>query len=462
MDDGSCATLAVPGCTDSSYLEYDASANVDDGSCATLAVPGCTNSWYLEYDASANVDDGSCLTNTCGNNVTYQGYDYATVLIGEECWFAENLRSESYENGDAIPAGLSGDEWQDDSTIWGAVAVFGEMVQGGSQCFNYSPDGDACDDAWSLNEYGRLYNWYAVDDARGLCPSGWHVPTDEEWTILTDHLGGEPVAGVQMKTNYGWNNDGNGTNSSGFSGLPGGVRFNTGYGRFSETGNAGIWWSSSPTPNGSYAWSRYLNNVSEDVYRSNMHPQVGLSVRCVRDAECVGSLPACGICNGPGDIYECGCSDIPEGDCDCDGNQLDALGVCGGSCSADLDGDGICDDVDPGISVAISVCSSFTSASSEAWPVVLTATTIADGASSQEAQTLVINVTSLPAGAQYRVFKSIANGYYVAGNVQDLVLGQNTVTVPAVDFDREVEFQFSDGDVEFDFLSINGEELDGC
>ena len=63
--------------------------------------------------------------------------------------------------------------------------------------------------------------------------------------------------------------------------------------------------------------------------------------------DCVGELDECGICNGPGAIYECGCSDIPEGDCDCDGNQLDALGVCGGDCEADADADGICDDVDP-------------------------------------------------------------------------------------------------------------------
>ena len=80
----------------------------------------------------------------------------------------------------------------------GAVAVYGE---GSSACDNYSPDGDACDESWSLNEYGRIYNWYAVDDTRGLCPSGWHVPTDGEWTVMTDGLGGESVAGGQMKQN---------------------------------------------------------------------------------------------------------------------------------------------------------------------------------------------------------------------------------------------------------------------
>jgi uncharacterized protein (TIGR02145 family) len=213
---------------------------------------------------------------SCGDPLGYQGYDYETVQIGEQCWFAENLRSESYENGDAIPSGLSDSEWE--STSSGAVAVYGE---GNSTCDDYSPDGDACDEAWSLSEYGRLYNWYAVDDARGLCPSGWHVPTDEEWTMLTDHLGGEFVAGGQMKTTYGWENGGNGTNSSGFSGLPGGDREYDGL--FYYAGSIGVWWSSSP--NGSVAWYRLLIiDNSENVYRYSLNPQNGFSVRCVRDA----------------------------------------------------------------------------------------------------------------------------------------------------------------------------------
>ena len=130
--------------------------------------------------------------------------------------------------------------------------------------------------------YGGLYNWYAVDDARGLCPSGWHVPTDAEWTILTDHLGGASVAGGQMKTTYGWYDDGNGTNSSGFSGLPGAYRdYINGY--FGNAGYDALWWSSSP--NGSYAWYRYLDFEYENVYRFNTNQRYGFSVRCVRDAE---------------------------------------------------------------------------------------------------------------------------------------------------------------------------------
>ena len=147
-----------------------------------------------------------------------QGYS-ATVLIGDQCWFAENLRNELYNNGDTIPSGLSDSDWE--TTTSGAVAVYGE---GSSDCYPHSsPDGDPCDDTWSLNEYGRLYNWHAVDDARGLCPSGWHVPTDEDCTVMTDHLGGESIAGGQMMADYGWSDGGIGTNSSGFSFLPGGL-----------------------------------------------------------------------------------------------------------------------------------------------------------------------------------------------------------------------------------------------
>ena len=149
-------------------------------------------------------------------------------------------------------------------------------------CQNYSPDIDACDPAQSLNEYGRLYNWYAVDDVRGLCPSGWHVPTDGEWTVMTDVLGGESVAGGQMKTTYGWYNGGNGTNSSGFSGLPGGYRSDAN-GYFYDAGGSGVWWSSSP--DGSSAWARALSSNYENVGRGSDFQRNGFSVRCVRDAE---------------------------------------------------------------------------------------------------------------------------------------------------------------------------------
>jgi len=236
----------------------------------TLVLVACAEAVFAQ---SQDVPEGW----KCGDPVSYQGYDYPTVQIGVQCWFAENLRNQNYANGDAIHAGLSDNEWE--NTTSGAVAVFGEDAR----CNSYSPDIDACDPSQSLSEYGRLYNWYAVDDARGLCPSGWHVPTDGEWTVMTDYLGGDSIAGGQMKTDYGWIDDGNGTNSSGFSGLPGGLRVQSGL--FNSAGIYGTWWNSSP--NGYYAWPRFLNKFDEIVSRDKDYfgPQFGFSVRCVRDAE---------------------------------------------------------------------------------------------------------------------------------------------------------------------------------
>ena len=194
---------------------------------------------------------------SCGEVITYAGLGYSTVQIGDQCWFAENLRTTTYLNGDAIPQNLSNGDWS--STTSDAMAFYDNVPTNSG-----------------------LYNWYAVDDARGLCPSGWHVPTDAEWTIMTDHLGGESVAGGQIKSNYGWFDGGNGTNSSGFAGLPGGSR-NYYNGSFSNAGSDGYWWSSSP--DGSSAWLRYLYYDGVNVYRYGGSQRYGFSVRCVRDAE---------------------------------------------------------------------------------------------------------------------------------------------------------------------------------
>ena len=244
--------------------------------------------WFV-FEVGADTTFAYTCAPYCGDLVSYQGYDYATVLIGEQCWFAENLRNENYDNGDAIPTGLSdgySGEWQ--ATTSGAVAMYGEES---TYCYNYSPDGEACDEAWSLNEYGRLYNWYAVDDARGLCPSGWHVPTDGEWMTMEMALGMSEARGeqherrgtdqgTQMKTDYGWYSGGNGTNTSGFSGLPGGERDE--YGWFDGGGAVGKWWSSSPDGDG--AWGRSLTG-SEQVWRNSYDVQKGRAIRCILDAD---------------------------------------------------------------------------------------------------------------------------------------------------------------------------------
>ena len=168
----------------------------------------------------------------------------------------KNLNVSKYRNGDAIPQVQDADAWSNLTT--GAWCYYDNKKSYGTK-------------------YGKLYNWYAVNDPRGLAPKGYHIPTDEEWTILTDNLGDE--AGTKMKSTTGWEY-GNGTNTSGFAGLPGGYRYSNG--NFFNIGAIGNWWSSSE----SYAygaWSRYLGNNNGNVNRYNYDKHYGFSVRCLRD-----------------------------------------------------------------------------------------------------------------------------------------------------------------------------------
>ena len=192
------------------------------------------------------------------------GNVYDIVQIGDQVWMSENLRTTRYRNGEEIPYARTDAAWENERV--------------GMRCA-YDHD-----EANSMT-YGQLYNWYAVKDERGLCPSGWHVPSDDEWNALERTLGlssvdakqtnSRGVHGASMKSDA-WN----GTNESGFSGLPGGRRGSLG--GFDYAGVNGCWWSSSP--NGSGAWYRLLNSDSDNVYRHNYgRPRDGFSVRCVRD-----------------------------------------------------------------------------------------------------------------------------------------------------------------------------------
>gem|GEM_PF-2463446 len=197
----------------------------------------------------------------CGDALEYQGYDYETVQIGEQCWFAENLRAENYRNGDVIPADLSDSEWEE--TTEGAVSVY---------------DGGLS----NLSIYGRLYNWYAVDDDRSLCPSGWHAATDNDWISVVDLLGGDSSSGIALKSQQGWNDDGDGNDSVGFSALPGGVRAETGV--YLNKGAGGYWWTSSPS--NSTAYSRDMQTNANYCSRGDDYSlNAGFSVRCIKDNE---------------------------------------------------------------------------------------------------------------------------------------------------------------------------------
>lgn len=210
----------------------------------------------------------------CGDAVTLDGHDYATVLIGNQCWFAENLRTVHYANGDAIPANLNDNQWG--STATGATIVFGQE----NGCSEDAPDIDACDPDVALAEYGRFYNWYAVNDSRSLCPEGWHVPTENEFYALGSALGGHPFAGEKMKTTSGWNYNGQGTNTSGFSGPPGGKRSESS-GYFSLAGENAFFWTS--TPYASLARYRELKFNSNSLHSSYSDRNNGYSVRCIKD-----------------------------------------------------------------------------------------------------------------------------------------------------------------------------------
>jgi uncharacterized protein (TIGR02145 family) len=239
------------------------------------ATPGCTDPEAGNFNPEAVIEDGSCVYGPaeCGgaSTVDFDGHIYDLVAIGDQCWFAENLRTEHYANGDAIPGNLSDSQWT--STSSGAQAVYDN------------------DDA-NLATYGRLYNWYAVDDARGLCPSGWHVPTESEWMTLEIELGMSSSEanstgwrgtdqGAQMKSSSSDTPSWNGTNASGFSALPGGLRGKF-YGYFYDGGDSGYWWSASPGGT-SGAWDRSLYSDDGYVYRDASDARFGFSVRCVRD-----------------------------------------------------------------------------------------------------------------------------------------------------------------------------------
>ena len=184
------------------------------------------------------------------------------VKIGDQTWMVKNLDIVHYRNGDLIPQVA-------DQTKWPYLTT-------GAWCY-YS------NDSTQGKTYGKLYNWYALNDPRGLAPKGWHVPSDAEWTALETSLGGSLVAGGKMKEagmlHWSTSNNG-GNNSSGWAGLPGGQRGYNGY--FMSIGEVGIWWSSSES-NTPLAVIRILSYADVRIGRSTGYSYFGYSVRCIKD-----------------------------------------------------------------------------------------------------------------------------------------------------------------------------------
>ena len=279
-------------CTDSVACNFNTNADYDDGSCEYFTCK-CLNGtvWsdelegcIVENPTDSNLDGCTDLNDlmdllgaygicgqaefaACGDLVSHEGYNYSTVQIGEQCWFAENCRylpevSPSSEGSETVP-------------FYYVYDYQGTDVVEAQATANYET-------------YGVLYNWPAVM-TEGICPSGWHIPTDGEWQTMEISLGmnyveaasegwrGSPV-GDSMKSTSGWNGGGNGSNSSGFNGLPGGSIINGG---FNYYGNYGDWWSASESD--SYSWLRTMNFGEISVRRGYDNRANGFSARCIKD-----------------------------------------------------------------------------------------------------------------------------------------------------------------------------------
>lgn len=190
------------------------------------------------------------------------GNVYHTVTIGTQVWLVEDLKSTKYRDGTSIVQEIDNAAW---STL--ATAAYCD--------YDNSTSNGAT--------YGHLYNWFAVHDSRNICPSGWHVPSDAEWTTLTDFLGGKSVAGGKMKetgTAHWLSPNTGATDEVGFKALPGGERRATG--QYIYLGEYGCWWSSTEN-DAQQAWIRYVGNSEVDVTNQLYNKNYGYSVRCIKD-----------------------------------------------------------------------------------------------------------------------------------------------------------------------------------
>ncbi len=194
--------------------------------------------------------------------VDYDGNVYDTVIIGTQVWMKQNLKVTHYNDGLLIPN-------VPDSVAWGNLTT-------GARCY-YNRDSAAWDPV-----YGALYNGYTINDERNICPVGWHVSTDMEWQTAETYLGIDDAGGMMKEAGTAhWVSPNTGaTNSSGFTGLPGGMRDLSN--SFNAMGENGLWWTSTPF-NETWTWSTYLWTMNTGVDHNPAPKYPGLSIRCVMD-----------------------------------------------------------------------------------------------------------------------------------------------------------------------------------
>jgi uncharacterized protein (TIGR02145 family) len=239
---------------------------------------GCTDPVAENYDPVAEFDDGSCIIiiDPCNNltSITFQDVEYSLVVIGEQCWFRDNLRSGAFTNGDALEAIEVGFDWY----TAGADDLPARAVQ--------------ANDESNAEDFGYLYNGYAVQDERGLCPTDWHIASDTEWMVLESELGMDASElettgdrgtdqGGQLKSSVADSPSWNGTNAVGFDGVAAGQRFS--FGSFGSFNTAALMWTS--TVQGSSKWGRELATSHDQIDRKLIGNGFGASVRCLKDSE---------------------------------------------------------------------------------------------------------------------------------------------------------------------------------
>lgn len=210
---------------------------------------------------------------SCGDLLNYQGYDYKTVLIGEHCWFAENLRVQEFRNGDELSIAIEDSTW----------------LSGVPACC--PPNGEMC----RVEGLGFLYNGWSVEDSRRLCPSGWHVSSDIDWFAIETMVGidqsiletsgwrcTEGACGSHIRMNSIEFHEWAGMNNTGFSALPAGRRQ---WGEFGSTGGIGGFWCTTDEFGNFDGIHRSVFSFSEAIYRGGNSGFFGFSVRCVQDSQ---------------------------------------------------------------------------------------------------------------------------------------------------------------------------------
>ena len=284
--DGTATTAECDGCTSGVFdcaSTCDGTAVTDQcGTCAggftgqEACIQDCNGNWGgTVVEDCTDVCGGTHLDSDCGTTTDNEGNIYKTIIIGNQTWMAENLIVTHYNNGDPI-------QYVQREEVEPGVWV--NLTTGAYGIYN----DDDLDWHNSFPGDGILYNWYTVDDSRGVCPGGWHVPFDTEYTILTDYLGGESVAAKKMKKTNLWNQHNQypdaATNESGFTAVPAGAREFEWAGAYGGIYHMGTYWSATNIWEGEdWAISYILGYDHPSVISRNKIKKSGYSVRCIKD-----------------------------------------------------------------------------------------------------------------------------------------------------------------------------------